>query len=310
MSIAILCNQKDPKPWANNLKKRLHGEVIEIYPEISDFDAVDFLLVWKGEPYELERFPNVKVYQSLGASVDHIFKAIEIPETAEVTRIVDYTLSHDMYEFCLAVVLGSMKNLTLYYSHKLHKNWYPHPYMRIEDTTISILGAGRIGMHVAEEFNKLGFRVNVWSDSNKKSKDGIHAFEGKERLKYFLPVTDYLINLLPYTKETENLLNKEFFSMLKKGAFLINPGRGESLVDEDLIEAINKEKLSGAHLDVFSVEPLHKSHPFWDHPKIQITPHIASITNVDTAIEQIVENYLRLKKGQELQNLASKNKQY
>ena len=127
---------------------------------------------------------------------------------------------------------------------------------------------------------------------------------------YFLNNSNFLINLLPLTDQTKGILNKKTFQKLPKDSFLINVGRGEHLVEDDLINSLDDSKLSGAFLDVFLNEPLPKEHPFWKHAKIQITPHVASLTNVATSIEQITENYNRFLKKEKLLNVVSLKKGY
>ncbi|MEM1121943.1 MAG: NAD(P)-dependent oxidoreductase, partial [Bacteroidota bacterium] len=125
-----------------------------------------------------------------------------------------------------------------------------------------------------------------------------------------LQKTDVLINILPLTATTKGILNHDLLCQLPKGAYLINVGRGGHLVEKDLIPLIDSGMLSGATLDVFEQEPLPAAHPFWQHPKIQLTPHVASMTNVKSTVAQMVENYQRMKDGRALLNVVSPKKGY
>ena len=309
MSLAIVFINKDETPWAEALKRKLPGVEVEIYPDIADFEKVEFILAWKAIAGIFEMFPNLKAIQSMGASVSHIYKIFDVPETIAVSRIVDFRLADDMWEFLLGLILKDMKNLDQYALNKAAKNWQPVEYRCIHETTVSILGAGKIGMHVAKQLEKIGFKVNIWSRS-KKEVENINSYVGLDELKQFLATTDYLIDILPLTEATRDLIDYDFLSQMNPNGIFINVGRGEQLVDHDLISLIDDKKLRGAILDVFHQEPLPLDHPFWTHAKIQITPHVASNTNIETSTELISENYKRLITGENLLHLVSKEKGY
>jgi glyoxylate/hydroxypyruvate reductase A len=171
------------------------------------------------------------------------------------------------------------------------------------------MGFGVLGEDAAGKFRNLGFQVRGWANSPKNI-DGIKIFVDKAEFNDFLSKSDILICLLPLTSATVNILNRETFKQLPDGAFIINVARGEHLVEEDLLEAIDEGKLSGACLDVFREEPLPKDHIFWHHPKVTVTPHVASITSPESVAPQIIENYRRLKEGQSLLNVVSREKGY
>jgi glyoxylate/hydroxypyruvate reductase A len=309
MSIAIIFENKAPQIWAETLKKHLPEIEIEIYPNIKDFDAVDFALCWKPEKNVLSKFPNLMIIHSVGAAVDHITKMQNLKENQTICRIVDENLSIDMFEFLLAAILNHIKNLSIYQSQKEHQNWQPQTYKTFKDITISILGIGYIGAHVAENLATLGFKVKGWA-LHKKEIIGVKTFAGDKDLIEFLNYTDILINILPVTPQTENIINKEMLIQINKGGYFINVGRGEHLIEEDLITVLNTGHLSGALLDVFKTEPLPKEHPFWDHSKIQVTPHIASNTNIESAAILVVKNYLNHLKGMPLKHTISLKKGY
>ncbi len=309
MSVAIIFQNKDPEPWQKALKKRLPNTSIEIYPHIEDKKAIDFAICWKPQKNVLAQFPNIKTIQSVGASIEHITNTQIIDESTTITRIVDEQLSNDMYEFLLTIIMAELKNTKSYATQQRQKKWEQQPYKSIHSTTISILGLGKIGGFVAEEFAQIGFKVNGWSNSEKNISK-VKSYYGENQFGAFLESSDFLINLLPLTDQTKGILNMTTFEKMPNHAFLINVGRGEHLVEDDLIEALNHSKLSGAFLDVFREEPLPQSHPFWNHDNIQITPHVASLTNVETAAEQVVENYNRFLQNKPLLNIISLKKGY
>lgn len=309
MSIVLIFENKNPKPWEKALKKKLTNTTIEVYPNVKNKQTVDFVICWKPIKNIFEQFPNIKIIQSVGASIEHITGSQTINKDSIVTRIVDERLSNDMWEFLLTIVLSELKNTQTYLEQQTENTWKQHEYKTIDNTTISILGLGKIGGYVAEKFAKIGFNVKGWSNSSKQILN-VKSYNGENEFDSFLKNSDFLINLLPLTNKTTGILNKKTFLKLPKNAFLINVGRGEHLVDADLIHALDNSIISGAFLDVFINEPLSKEHPFWNHSKIKITPHVASLTNVDTAIEQIAENYKRFLNKETLLNVVSLKKGY
>ncbi|WP_291869291.1 glyoxylate/hydroxypyruvate reductase A [Maribacter sp.] len=309
MSILLIFKNKDPKPWQKMLKEKLPKEVVEIYPDVKDAATVDFVLCWKPKKDVFKELPNIKVVQSVGASIDHIIHSQTLKDDCIVTRIVDENLSQDMWEFLAAIVFGELKNTSLYMEQQKIKKWEQHAYRSFKDVTVSILGLGSIGAYVAQNFAKLGFKVKGWSTTGKDIL-GVDSFHGKGEFKSFLNQTNFLINLLPLTKETQDILNKDSLGSLATNAFLINVGRGEHLIEKDILQLLDSSVLSGAFLDVFREEPLPENHPFWKHPKIRITPHIASLTNMESAVNLIVDNYHRFLSKEELLNVVSLKKGY
>lgn len=309
MSILLVFENKDVRPWKEMLNIKLPNTTIEIYPDVKDKALVDFVICWKPKKNVLVQFPNVKVIQSVGASIDHITNSQVLDKSQLITRIVDLKLSNDMWEFLVSIVLSQLKNTRTYLQQQDSKLWKQNDYHSINETTVSIMGLGSIGGHVADKFSQFGFKVKGWSNT-KKQISNIESFNGEDELDAFLSHSDFLINLLPLTKKTKDILNKETLQKLPKHSFFINVGRGEHLIESDLIELLDSSMLSGAFLDVFRKEPLPNNHPFWDHPKIQITPHIASLTNVESAVDQIKENYRRFLNKEELLHTVSIVKGY
>ena len=306
MSFLIISSQRDPKAWVEALKQQDPELDLEVYPEVKDPNKVEFALSWK-HPHGIFRdYPNLKVIASMGAGIDHIIGDNEIPEHIKITRVIDEQLTKDMSVFVLSLLLEHLRNLSL---HHCSKDWKPKKYLRPEEVQVGIMGMGVLGVGVAEKLIRNKFNVTGWSRT-KKEILGVTTFHGDDQLDKFLGESRVLVNLLPLTSETKNILQKSLFEALPKGAYLINVARGEHLVEDDLLEMINKGHLAGAALDVFRQEPLPAGHPFWKNDRIKVTPHIASVTNPATVVPQILENYQRMKNGKELQNVVDREKEY
>lgn len=309
MSLLIVLPDRDPKAWVEQLEKLHPGLEIIIYPEAHDKSQVEYALSWNHPRGLFINYPNLKVITSIGAGVDHIIKDPALPKEVTITRLIDRHLQQDMGDFVLGLVLDHIRNLSFYKQLELTQEWKPKSYVRPQEINIGIMGLGVLGSHVAETLLKNRFKVCGWARTKKDTRF-IASYCGEKDLDQFLKDSQILICLLPLTPETEGILNKELFEKLPMNAYLINVARGEHLAEHDLLEMIDNGHLSGASLDVFHEEPLPIEHPFWKHPKIKITPHIASKTNPASVAPQIIENYIHMLNHEPLLNVVELEKGY
>ena len=309
MGIVIIRQDNKTNIWKDALQKADPGIPIYNYLEDHPKDQITMALVWKHPSGTLVGYSNLRCIASFGAGVDFIFEDPSRPLEIPVTRVVDPKLAGDMSEFVIGQILGYLKHFNQYKVDQTHQIWAPKSYQRIEDINVGIMGMGALGMALAADLKKLKFKVLGWANSPKKVLD-IPVYTGIRQRNNFLAQTNVLVCLLPLTPETKGILNEELFLNLPKDAYLINVARGGHLVDEDLIKVLNSGHMSGASLDVFHSEPLSKDHLFWQHPKIHITPHIASVSDIPSVTPQILANYHRLQSGLPLNNMVSELKGY
>ena len=309
VTLLFISNTDDPVQWREMLSRTLPEVELRVWPEIGRAEDIRYALVWKAKPGILAGLPNLELIQSLGMGVDHIFLDPELPASVPVARLIDPDLVRQMSEYVLATALRHHRRLDEYEQAQRDGAWRALAMPDTAATRIGILGIGEIGAPIAKLFVALGFSVAGWSRGEKRI-SGVESFCGEAGLPGFLARTDILVCLLPLTPATENILDKTTFAALPKGAYLINLARGLHVVEEDLLAAIEAGHLSGAALDVFRAEPLPKDHPFWAHPKIRITPHIAGITNPATAAGQVAENIRRVRDGRKPMNLVDRMRGY
>lgn len=309
MSIVIITEGKDISQWKKALQERRPGLDVQVHPDATNKSDIEFALTWSHPLGAFREYPNLKCIASMGAGVDHILKDSDLPKEAIITKLEDENLTKDMGTFVVALVMNHVRGLSAYKVMEAKQLWKKKPYLRIEDITIGIMGMGALGSYAAEQLHKLGFQVNGWARSGKEISN-VKVYVGEEGFDTFLSKSDILVCLLPLTKDTEDILNKDTFKKLPENAFVINVARGKHLVDNDLIEMIDNGHLTGASLDVFREEPLPADHPFWNHPQINITPHIASVTDPASAVSQILDNYDRLQKNEPLKNVVSPESGY
>lgn len=307
MSMLLISGNFDAKSWVHAIHQIDAGINVEVWPQIKDMNAIEFVAVWRYPRGELLKFPNLKCISSMGAGVDQILSDTQRPADVPIVRVIDEMLTRDMTQYLVWAVLDHVRQMDAYRQQQSRHLWIPHGSPRNQN--IGILGLGQLGKDTAVKLRDLGFSVAGWSKTPKHI-DGIASFAGESQLDDFLARTDVLICLLPLTPETKGILNLQLFKKLRREAFLINVARGDHLVDEDLLIALREGYLSGACLDVFHAEPLAANNPMWSHPKIKITPHIASVTNPQSAATQLVANYRRALSNQPLLNLVNLNNGY
>lgn len=307
MAILILLNQVDPTLLETHLKSHDNCPEIRIWPNCGDKKDIECVIVWKHDEGVLNEFPNLKLIASYGAGVENILSDPTLPQGVPITRFIDETLSDQMAEFVLAGILNHRLHLTYYREQQAASHWRGKDFLTGKNVTI--LGLGELGSTTAKLLNQNGYNVSGWSRSEKNI-DGIKSYFGNDQLKPSLSHADFVVCLLPLTPDTTNILNADFFVAMKKGTYLINVGRGDHLNEDDLMDALSNEQLSGALLDVFKTEPLPDDHLFWKHPKIHITPHISSPTDKAKVARQILDNYSRIESGSTLMNQVDRQRSY
>jgi glyoxylate/hydroxypyruvate reductase A len=306
MSLAIISPGRNPAIWIDALRHHQPDIAIQVYPDISRPEEVEMVLLWQHPPGYLSTLPNLKLISSLGAGVDHILSDPAVPESMPIVRIVDEKLTWSMTNYVIMGVLNFHRQLTRYQADQKRKVWdMSNPEIPVK---VGVMGVGALGGDVLDKLNYLGFSVAGFGFSEKS--DFPYPYFSKNSLREFLSEINVLVCLLPLTPETEGILSLELFEKCTPGTYLINVARGKHLVEEDLIPALEKGYLSGALLDVYCKEPLPADHSFWDESRIQLTPHIASVTNPQAAAPQIIENFRRLKANQPLQNLVNRQRGY
>ncbi|MGO1751922.1 MAG: 2-hydroxyacid dehydrogenase [Psychroflexus sp.] len=308
MSILLVCQHRDSKPWFKAFKEKNPDLDIQVYPEVENPNDIEFAISWRHPEGIYKNYPNLKVIASMGAGVHHVLKDQTIPDDVKITRIVDENLTRDMADFALLNTLFHIRNYNFHIAQQQERNWQIKAYRQPQETKVGILGMGVLGQAVAEKLYQNDFQVLGWSKSKKENK-AFRSFTENE-FDEFMSQLDILICLLPLTEETEGVLNYVNLKKLPQGAKIINLARGPHVVVDDLIQLLNEEHLSSAVLDVFDEEPLPNNSPFWSHPKVLVTPHVASMTDPQSVVNQIYDNIENMKNGKDLKNQVDRSKKY
>ncbi len=306
MSIALVIPDRKLDALVEKLSALLPGVLIQQWPDYSAPEQVQMAVVWKQPHGSLSALSNLKSLQSFGAGVDSIVSDPTLPDLP-LSRIVDPALASSMVNYLAGIVLHYQLRLDVFQRQQQQQQWKPKSPRSIQH--ICVLGLGELGQAAASHFQQQGYRVSGWSRSLKQL-DAIQCYAGEAGFKEAVSDADLVICLLPLTPDTTNFLNTERLSVFKQGAILVNVARGALVDDAALLAALDSGQLQAACLDVFRQEPLPVADPYWQHPAVLVTPHCSAVTNVDTAIHQIVENYQRTLNGLPLKHLVNKERGY
>lgn len=302
IEILVATKVWDPQEWVERLSQFETVEKVHVWPTEDDLSNVRALFVWKPlDSGVIDRLPNLEWVSSLGAGVDHLVNDPQIPAHIPLTRIVDPFLTRDMTNYVIMGVMLHQRSILSVLANQKKKEWDRLPYRNLK---VGIMGLGVLGAHCASHLAELGFETYGYSRTE-KSIEEVTCYSGEQR-KEFLQDLDVLVNLLPVTPYTESILNAELFTEMKKGAYLINVARGNHLAEEDLVDSLDNGHLSGALLDVFREEPLPKENPLWTHPKVTITPHVASVSLPESVLKLLKRNTEKLQNGEALAHVIDR----
>jgi D-3-phosphoglycerate dehydrogenase/glyoxylate/hydroxypyruvate reductase A len=261
--------------------------------------AVEAILAWRLKPGALAPYPKLRVLCATGAGVDKLLAVPDLPAGLPVTRTVDAGQHHRIAQYVVACALSHLRDLPRYATQQAAAHWARHPVRPLAQSRIGVLGLGAVGGAIARAFLPLGYPVAGWARSPRKPADwpGVTVFAGEAGLPALLAQTDVLVCALPLTPATQGLLNRATLAQLPAGAYVINIGRGEQLVEADLRALLDASHLAGAALDVFEREPPLPDNWVWQHPRVRATPHIAGEASADVVVAQLLDALRRARAG-------------
>ena len=309
MKIVLKVGPKYADCWKRHLSDLLPNSEVILADQNIDPATIDYAVVWQPEPGWLKTFVNLKCIISVGAGIDHILTDPDLPQEKPIIRTTSNDLTVRMREYVCLHVLRIHRRLEDVEKAQAFQHWKQIIEPPAHRRGVGVMGLGNLGGDCAKALAMIGFNVVGWS-LNTKEVEGIDVFSGQERKTAFLKRSEILVCLLPLTSQTRGILNAELFATLPKGASLINVARGQHLVEEDLLKAIELGHISSATLDVFEEEPLPSGHAFWAHPNILVTPHIASLIDPASGGRKIADNILRFEAGEPLPDMIDLTKGY
>ena len=294
--------------WARRFAEQAPDVPFRMWPDIGDPAGVRYLAAWTLPADLMKTLPNLEVLFCVGAGIDQLYLS-EVPDSIPVVRMVEPGLVAGMVEFATLAVLALHRDWPAYAAQQRERKWKALRVARAEERRVGVMGLGVLGQAVLEKLHGFGFPCAGWSRSARRL-EGIECHAGEDGLRALLARTDILVNLLPLTPATRDILARGLFDALPRGAAVINLGRGKHLVAGDLIAALDAGHLSAAIVDVTDPEPLPPEHPFWTHPRIVVTPHIASETQPETSAGVVIDNIRRHQRGEPLVGLVDRQRGY
>jgi glyoxylate/hydroxypyruvate reductase A len=309
MALIIRVGPARERWWLDHLQSLLPEIDCRPWSQPGDPEEIEIAVVWKPPAGGLRRFSNLKLIISIGAGIDHVLADPELPRDVPIMRTTGEDLTLRMREYVLLHVLRLHRRLAEIEAAQARREWLQLVNPPAHERRVGIMGLGRLGADCARTLRLVGFDVAGWA-RRRKSIDGIESFAGDQELGAFLARTDILVCLLPLTPDTENILNARLFEHLPRGAALINAARGGHLVDRDLLDALDQGQIAAATLDVFRTEPLPAASPFWAHPKVLVTPHVASLIDPETGGRRIAANIRSFLRGEPVADLVDLERGY
>jgi glyoxylate/hydroxypyruvate reductase len=291
--------------WRALLEKALPGRELRYFPDVGDPAAIDVAAVARVPRGFLASLPNLRLICSLFAGQEVLLADPTLPKDVPIVRTGNLDGDRMMDENALLHVLRHHRGLPDYALAQQRREWKRTRVLRPYERTVGVMGLGPIGLGVAKRLRDHGFKVAAWARS-KRAVDGIEVFAGREELARFLGRSEIVVCLLPLTRETENILDRAAFAAMPKGGAIVNLARGQHVVEQDLMAALDAGHLAAATLDVFREEPLPSESPIWAHPRITVMPHVSRRHDPGDIVPRIAEHVERLERGEKPQQLVDR----
>ncbi|WP_180682218.1 2-hydroxyacid dehydrogenase [Tepidicella baoligensis] len=309
MKIVFCCTDTRPEPWLDGLRAALPEADLSVWQAGVATEPADYAIVWAPPQAFIDAQPRLKALFNIGAGVDALLR-LNLPDGLKVVRLDDAGMAVQMAEYVCHAVIRHFREFDLYQQAQARGEWAFRKPRHREDFAVGVMGLGVLGSRVAQALRGFDFPVNGWS-RNPKVLDGVQTFHGMgEGLHAFLSASRVLVNLLPLTPETRDILGRDTLGRLRPGGYVINVARGAHLVEEDLLALLDSGHLAGATLDVFRTEPLPTTHPFWTHPRVTVTPHTSARTLRDESIAQIARKIRALERGEPIAGVVDRARGY
>ena len=297
-------------PWIQDFADALPEAQVDVWREDAALPPCDYAVVWAPPAAMLPELARVKAIFNTGAGVDALLRfADALPASIPIVRLGDAGMGVQMAEYVAHALLRYFRRFGEYEAQARSGQWRPLPPHHKADFSVGVLGLGVLGSRVLETLAPFGFPLRGWSRTPRKM-EGVACFSGTDSLDEFLRGTRVLVNLLPLTTATAHLLNRSNLAKLQPHAYLINVGRGAHVAEADLLALIKSGHIAGATLDVFRNEPLPLQHPFWQEPRITITPHISALTLRRESVQQIAAKIRNLEAGKPIADIVNRNEGY
>jgi len=308
LKLLLYLPSKELPAWRAAFAAALPQAEVRVWEKDLEWRA-DYVALWQPPGDILKHQTQLKAAFNLGAGVEALLRSVTLPPNVPLIRLEDAGMGRQMVEYVTWAVLRYFRRLDGYAAQQSRFEWRPHRPLRHAEFPVGVMGIGVLGAQVARALAALAFPVVGWSLSEKQI-DGVRCFVGRAELDGFLGAARVLVCVLPHTADTEGLLDHDTLAKLPRDSYVINVGRGGLIVDEDLLAFLDSGHIAGATLDVFDQEPLPASHPYWRHPKVCVTPHIAADTLIEEAVAQVAEKIRRIERSEAVTGVVDRTRGY
>lgn len=301
-------DENETRRWQEVFRPALPECEVQAWKPGAGSTGASYAVVWS-PPDELFRVETgLRAVFNLGAGVDRVLASPNLPDIP-VLRLEDAGMARQMAEYVVHHLASFSRGFQVYAAQQQKRRWAPLRATRYEDWPVGVMGLGALGAHVAQVVAGLGYPVAGWARTPKDIA-GVEVFQGREGLGRFLARTRVLVNLLPLTPDTAGIVDRRLLAQLLPDSVVINIARGAHIVDSDLLEALESRRVQAAVLDVFAEEPLPEDHPYWVHPRVRVTPHVAAATLEADAVAQISERLRRMERGEPVGGIVLRDRGY
>lgn len=311
-------DQAERDEWAAALRAALPGHRLFLARGEVDDAEIHAAIVANPPPGSLDDLPGLRLIQSLWAGVDRLLADAALPRGVPIARMVDPAMNEAMAETALWATLALHRGFFGYARQQRAGDWRQQPQRRADEVPVLVLGLGQMGRAVARRLVQQGYPVAAWrrgagdggGEQGAEAPAGVTVHRGAAALAGALASAQVLINLLPLTPDTRGLIDATLLAALPRGAGVVNLARGAHLVDADLLAALASGQVGQVVLDVFAHEPLAADHPYWNHPRVVVLPHVAALTDARSASAVVARNIEALAAGLPLANLVARDAGY
>ena len=306
LRVTFCCSDTKPEPWLQGLRAALPSADVSLWR--SGAPPADVAVVWGPPQAFFDEQTRLQIVFNTGAGVDALLR-LRLPPGVPLVRLEDAGMGAQMAEYVCHAVIGHYREFGAIAADVAQGLWRPRMPAPRAQHTVAVLGLGVLGQRVLHALQAFDFPLRGWSRTP-KALPGVQTFAGPAGLRACLQDCAVLVNLLPLTPETRGILNRETLSRLRPGAQLINVARGAHLVDDDLLALLESGQIGHAVLDVFTAEPLPAEHPFWQHPRITLTPHTSARTLREETIHQIAAKIGAWRRGEAIGGVVDTHRAY
>jgi glyoxylate/hydroxypyruvate reductase A len=301
----------DPHLLRDGLSTNEGAVEVRVWPDAGDPNGIEAIVtdVPVHHKASYRSFRRLRWVCFLGHGVGDVLNDPDLPADVFVSGLTDPDIIAGLTEYVIAAVTRHHMRHEEYAELQRRRQWCRLSVPPASTVTVAVLGLGRIGAHAARTLADIGFRVLGWSRSP-KTIPGIASMHGDDALQHVLAQADQIVSILPETSRTRGLLNRDRLAKAKRGAFLINVGRGSAVVESDLLDLLDSGQIAGACLDVTVSEPLDPESPLWLHPKVVLTPHTGGAGGDGHKVEAIARDFQRVWRGVAPLNAANRERGY